>query len=178
MNPCKKNCSCNICKQHDIQVSEVFKGIDICKVRQEPTPSFGNFFQTAQVDLATNEPMPWNRQGETAGITLDPDTVTIRVTQAGSYNIDYYVNALFLEPLFITVTTALFVNGAEVNPIQTRFGAINLTLNSLEFTPISGSTIVSIPAGGTVQLRNVSPLNLVTAGNQMLAASITLIKLN
>ena len=37
--------------------------------------------------------MPWNATGQTAGgVNLDSDGVTIHVTQAGSYYIDYYVS--------------------------------------------------------------------------------------
>jgi len=123
--------------------------------------------------------MPWNGVGETAGITLDPDTVTIRVTQAGAYYINYHVNGNF-SPAGTgntTISTAIFVDGVEVNPIQTRYGAFNNEVARNECEPISGGTIIFIPANGTVQLRNVGASFRTCDGGFFLASSINLIKL-
>lgn len=122
--------------------------------------------------------MPWNGMGETSGITLDPDSVTIRVSQAGSYNIDYQINGGFASILPNIIVAAIFVNGVEVNPDQTRFGAVNNEDDRFECVPISGGAIVPIPAGGTVQLRNVSGAFFATCGGPAVDASIKLIKLN
>ena len=142
---------------------------------------YGNFFQDDFVtNLATNDPMPWNRMARTAGVTLDPDTVTIRVAQAGDYYIDYHVNANLGPtgvPVSDTAIMAIFVGGSEVNPIQTRYGAFEIDTNVRKCVPISGGTIVFIPADGTVQLRNVGP-TFSTCDNNLLAASINLIKVS
>lgn len=121
--PCKEGCSCERCKPG------VMRAVEMCTVPiAAPPPTYANFFQTDFVTLATNQPMPWNRMGQTAGITLDPDTVTIRVTQASVYYIDYHVSGNFSSGGTgnTTIATAIFVNDAEVNPIQTRYGADNI----------------------------------------------------
>ncbi|MGA3601617.1 BclA C-terminal domain-containing protein [Lysinibacillus agricola] len=189
MNPCKNNCSCERCKKCGIP-SRVIKAIEACEIPppQEtppppppPLPSYGNFFQTISLQLSNNQPISWNGMGETAGITLDPDTVTIRVTQAGVYYIDYLVNVQFTINVGITAQTAIFVNEVQVNPIQTRYGSTNATPDRNECSPYSGGTIVSIPAGGTVQLRNVGPAFETCGGGEtgvFLAASINLFKIN
>ncbi len=184
MNPCKKNCSYKRFKPCGVPV---IKAIDICNIPPAASPPpvelpspYGNFFQTNFITLNTNQPMPWNGMGETAGITLDPDTVTIRVTQGGAYYIDYHVNGNF-SPFGtgnVTIVTAIFVNGAEVNPIQTRYGAFNTEVDRDECEPISGGTIVFIPDNGTVQLRNVGSSFRTCDGGILLAASINLIKIN
>jgi len=184
LNPCEKNCSCERCKKCGIP-SRVIKAVEACEIPppqepppQPPPPTFANFFQSDDVVLNNNQPMPWNGMGETSGITLDPDSVTIRVSQAGSYNIDYYIIGGFASFLPNIIVAAIFVNGVEVNPNQTRFGAINNEADRFECVPISGGAIVPIPAGGTVQLRNVGGANFVTCGGARINASIKLIKIN
>lgn len=106
--------------------------------------------------------------------------LTIRVTQEGAYYVDYHVNGNF-SPFGTgnnTMATAIFVNGAEVNPIQTRYGAFNNEVDRNECEPISGGTIVFIPANGTVQLRNVGASFRTCDGGFFVAASINLIKIN
>lgn len=182
MNRCPKNCSCERCQSS----LPVIKAIDICHITpntQTPAVSpstYGNFFQTNFITLANNQAMPWNGMGETSGITLDPDTVTIRVSQGGAYYIDYHVNGNF-SPFGtgnVTIITALFVNNAEVNPIQTRYGALNTEVDRYECVPITGGTIVFIPDNGTVQLRNIGPDFRTCDGGIVLAASINLIKVS
>ncbi|QPQ31109.1 hypothetical protein [Lysinibacillus sp. JNUCC 51] len=180
MNPCEKNCSCEHCQKCGIP-SRVIKGVESCEIRQLPTPAYGNFFQTNFITLDTNDPMPWNGMGETAGITLDPDTVTIRVTQGGPYYIDYNVlgnQSPIIVPTTTDIILALFLNGTEVNPIQTRYGTEDLELDKAICVPISGGTIISIPSGGTIQLRNVGPEFATCDNGTILSASINLIKLN
>lgn len=124
--------------------------------------------------------MPWSGIGQTAGITLNPDTVTIEVAQAGSYYIDYYVIVNFTPtapPRSDIALMAIFENGNEINPIQTRYGAVNDENDRNECVPFSGGTIVFIPAGGTVQLRNIGQ-NFETCDFSLLAASINLIKVS
>ncbi|MDM5233853.1 hypothetical protein [Lysinibacillus pakistanensis] len=177
MNPCEKNCSCERCNKCGVP-SRVIKGIESCEIGQLPTPAYGNFFQTGFIDLTNNQPMPWNGLGETAGISLDPDTVTIKVTQAGVYYVDYHVNVQFFPGLGTTAQTAIFINEVQVNPIQTRYGATNQETDRAECSPYSGGTIISIPASGRVQLRNVGPTFRTCDGGVFLAASINLIKIN
>ncbi|WP_139376992.1 MULTISPECIES: hypothetical protein [unclassified Lysinibacillus] len=109
---------------------------------------------------------------------MNPDTVTIEVAQAGDYYIDYYVLVLFELGTSPDAILGVFVDGNEVNPIQTRYAADSSELDRELCIPISGGTIISIPAGGTVQLRNVNVLPLSTCDGPALAASINLIKLN
>ncbi|OXS68541.1 hypothetical protein B1B04_20695 [Lysinibacillus sp. KCTC 33748] len=176
MNPCKKNCSCDRCKPC---LQSTIKAIDSCQVQPVPLPAYGNFFLAQFVTLNANQPMPWNGTGRTAGgITLNPDTVTIEVAQAGDYYIDYYVLVLFELGTSPDAILGVFVDGNEVNPIQTRYAADSSELDRELCIPISGGTIISIPAGGTVQLRNVNVLPLSTCDGPALAASINLIKLN
>ncbi len=180
----RKKCSCSHCKTCGFPASKI-KAVDVCQTQPvlppppASTPSYGNFFQTGFQTLTTNQPMPWNRIGRTAGITLNPDTVTIEVAQAGDYYIDYYALVAFTSFTDITALMGIFINGSEVNPIQTRYGALNAEDDRNECTPISGGTIVFIPAGGRVQLRNVETTPLSTCdGGIPLAASINLIKIN
>lgn len=183
MNPCDKYYSCERCKKCDIP-SRVIKAVEACEIplpqetpAQPSPPAFANFFRRGAVVLTNNQPMPWNGQGETSGITLDPDNVTIRVSQAGSYNIDYYISGGFESLLPNSIIAAIFVNGIEVNPNQTRFGAINNEADRFECVPISGGAIIPIPAGATVQLRNISGAFFATCGGSAVDASIKLIKL-
>lgn len=154
--------------------SEVFKAIDIGKIPPQATPSYGNFFRKGFVTLNANQPMPWNGIGRTAGITLNPDTVTIEVANY----IDY--NALVeFDPISpLNALMGVFVNGSEVNPVQTRFGVQDLEADRALCTPVSGGTIIFIPAGGTVQLRNVQLTPFHTCDGPALAASINLIKVS
>ncbi|MGE8034131.1 hypothetical protein [Lysinibacillus sp. NPDC093692] len=108
---------------------------------------------------------------------MNPDTVTIEVAQAGDYYIDYYVLVLLELGISNAAILGLFVDGNEVNPIQTRYAAESDEPDRDLCIPISGGTIISIPAGGTVQLRNLG-LPLSTCDGPALAASINLIKLN
>lgn len=173
--PCNEGCSCERCKPG------VMKATEMCTIPiAAPPPTYANFFQTDFVTLATNQPMPWNRMGQAAGITLDPDTVTIRVTQAGVYYINYHVNGNYSDGGTgnMLIITAIFVNNAEVNPNQTRYGALNSETDRSECQPISGGTIIFIPADGTVQLRNVNQSFRTCDGGAFVAASINLIKIN
>lgn len=54
---------------------------------------------------------------------MNPDTVTIEVTQAGDYYIDYYVLVEFSPNTPVVAVMGIFVNRNEVNPIQTRYAA-------------------------------------------------------
>jgi len=178
LNPCEKNCSCERCKSCSVPV---IKATDICNIPTAPLHSYGNFFQTKFITLSNNQPMPWSNVGQTSGITLDPDTVTIRVTQEGVYYIDYHVSGNLSPggvPGNTIIATAIFVNGAEVNPIQTRYGAYDGETDKDECVPISGGTIIFIPANGTVQLRNISQSFRTCDGGVFLAASINLVKIN
>lgn len=177
MTPCGKNCSCEHCKKCGIP-SRIIKGVESFEISQLPTPAYGNFFLAQFVTLNTNEPMPWNGIGRTAGgITLNPDTVTIEVAQAGDYYIDYYVLVELLPTTGSVAVMGIFVNGNEVNPIQTRYAVEDEETDRILCVPVSGGTIISIPAGGTVQLRNVlTPLT--TCDGPALAASINLIKVS
>ncbi|MFJ7951734.1 hypothetical protein ACIQZG_09430 [Lysinibacillus sp. NPDC096418] len=185
MNPCKKNCSCERCKKCGIP-SRVIKAVEECEIPlpqepppQPPPPAFANFFLSGGGDifLDDNEAIPWNSKGETSGITLDPDNVTIRVSQAGMYNIDFIITGGFASFLPNIIVVAIFVNDIEVNPILTRFGAINNEGDRFECIPISGGAIVPIPAGGTVQLRNVGGARFTTCGGTTFSSSIKLIKI-
>ncbi|MGE7947441.1 hypothetical protein [Lysinibacillus sp. NPDC093688] len=158
--------------------SEVLKAIDIGKIPPQATPSYGNFFHEGSVTLNANQPMPWNGIGRTAGITLNPDTVTIEVAQAGDYYIDYYALVELIPATAVDALMGVFVNGSEVNPIQTRFGVQDFEADRSLCTPVSGGTIIFIPAGGTVQLRNVQLTPFTTCDGPALAASINLIKVS
>ena len=175
MNPCEKNCSCEHCKPC---LPSTIKAIDSCQVQSVPSPAYGNFFRETSVTLNGNQPMPWNGIGRTAGITLNPDTVTIEVAQAGDYYIDYYALVEFDPLSAINALMGVFVNGNEVNPIQTRYGVQDLEVDRAMCVPVSGGTIVFIPAGGTVQLRNVQGSPFSTCDGPALAASINLIKVS
>ena len=184
MNPCEKNCSCERCKKCGIP-SRVIKAVEECEIPlpqepppQPPTPAFANFFRSGDILLNNNDAMPWNSKGETSGITLDPDNVTIRVSQAGMYNIDYYITGGFATFLPNIIVVAIFVNDVEVNPNHTRFGAINNENDRFECIPISGGAIVPVPEGGTVQLRNVGGARFSTCGGTTINSSIKLIKIN
>ncbi|MFJ8513405.1 BclA C-terminal domain-containing protein [Lysinibacillus xylanilyticus] len=180
--PFKKICSC----EHFKPCPGVIKAIDICNIPPPtppplptpPPPTYGNFFQTGFITLINNQPMPWNGKGETSGITLDPDTVTIRVTQAGVYYVDYQVNVAYFSNTGLTAQTAIFVNEVQVNPIQTRYGTSNTENERAECSSYSGGTIISIPTDGRVQLRNVNQTFSTCDDGAFLAASINLIKLN
>ncbi|MFJ7982161.1 hypothetical protein ACIQ1D_18025 [Lysinibacillus xylanilyticus] len=180
MNLCKKNCTCNHCKL--CGCPSKIKAIDLCQVQQipaPPTPAYGNFYQERRATLQENEPMPWNGIRRTAGgITLNPDTVTIEVAQAGDYYIDYYVLVDFSLNTGFSAVMGVFVNGDEVNPIQTRFAFQDFEDDRNLCAPVAGGTIISIPAGGTVQLRNVQPSPITTCERPTLAASITLMKVS
>ncbi|MEY9976331.1 hypothetical protein [Lysinibacillus sp. RC79] len=161
-----------------VPVSEVFKAIDIGKIPPQATPAYGNFFRVNPVTLNANQPMRWNGTGRTAGITLNPDTVTIEVAQAGDYYIDYYALVELDSSTALDALMGVFVNGSEVNPIQTRYGVQDLEADRALCTPVSGGTIIFIPAGGTVQLRNVQVTPFSTCDGPALAASINLIKVS
>jgi len=123
--------------------------------------------------------MPWNGTGRSdGGITLNPDTVTIEVAQAGDYYIDYYVLVSLDLATSADAILGVFVDGNEVNPIQTRYAASSSELDRALCIPVSGGTIISIPAGGTVQLRNAGFSPLTTCDGPALAASINLIKVS
>ncbi|MED3804696.1 hypothetical protein P4562_22640 [Lysinibacillus xylanilyticus] len=175
MNPCKKNCTCDRCKPC---LPSKIKAIDPCQVQPVPSPAYGNFFRETSVTLNANQPMPWNGIGRTAGITLNPDTVTIEVAQAGDYYIDYYALVELDSTTNINALMGVFVNGNEVNPIQTRYGIQDLETDRNLCAPVSGGTIIFIPAGGTVQLRNVQLSSFRTCDGPALAASINLIKVS
>lgn len=176
MDLCKKNCTCSDCKPCDFPSK--ITAIDSCQIQPVPSPAYGNFFRVGPVTLNANQPMPWNGIGRTAGITLNPDTVTIEVAQAGDYYIDYYALVELDPTTFVNALMGVFVNGNEVNPIQTRYGVQDLEADRALCAPVSGGTIISIPAGGTVQLRNVQASPFSTCDGPALAASINLIKVS
>ena len=144
------------------------------------SPAFGNFYQTNFVTLVRNQPMPWNATGQTSGgVNLDSDGVTIHVTQAGSYYIDYYVSVNY-NPNTPggDRDLGLFINGVEVPNNQTRFGVSDYEADRNVCATVSGGAIVFIPANATVQLRNVLDEVIDTCDGRKLAASINLIKLS
>lgn len=109
---------------------------------QNITHSYGYVFdnEATSQTVSVGADVKFSNNGALQGVTHDPGTSTITVTEAGIYNLTFAVNTYANNPQYWGIA----INGT----VQHKFAGSGQTY------PI-GSTIVNLNAGDTISLRNL-----------------------
>jgi hypothetical protein len=128
-----------------------------------------------EATYANEAPIVFDVANPINNITYTSATGTFTLTNAGQYLINWVASIKNEGP-----SQVLSLGLYQVTPGATYVAYSNTgnTISGNASTIISGTALITAPAGSTYQLRNVSGQNISTVTNDTIAATITIVRVN
>jgi hypothetical protein len=129
----------------------------------------------SEATYANSAPILFNVSSPINNITYSSSTGTFTFTNAGQYLINWVASIKNEGP-----SSILSLGLYQVTPGATYVAYSNTgnTISNNASTIISGTALITAPAGSTYQLRNATGQNISTVVNGTIAATITITRIN